>query len=1032
MFSKRHIFIILVFMVLVMTANSQDLVINEIMSENNDGIKDAYGNHSDWIEIINLSASDINLHDYYLSDDKESPLKWRFPAVTLEAHGLILVFASKNESTADELHANFSLSKDGEFVLLTDLNAQLIDQLDSVPMYEDVSYGHQADGLDVLWYFPQSTPGESNTTDGYLGFLKKPDLNHEGGFYESEVVVEASHPDPEVELRYTTDGSEPDDLSPIFESGLPITDVSEMEDIISVIETNPGLDFPLPGYTQEQANRSGWLPPIGKSNKATVLKLKAFKEDYYPSKTLSNTYFVNPQVYEMYEYPVVSITTDNKNLFDEESGIYVYGTTGEEGNYSESGRDWEREVNFQIYNQEGVLEKSQNLGLRIHGGGRYAAQKSLRLYARSDYGKSIFKYKWFNKSETQYFKQFVLKGFGAEPNAVPRDDFADLLIRNFDMDVPQNKQVIVFMNGEYWGIHTVKERFNEDYLELKYGKKDKDYVILENEGSLYAGDSGDEDRYQELLAFVSESDMSLDENYDYIKTLMDMDNYLSYFTTEVFLGNTEWINTNIRFWRYKGLDKGHLGSPLDGRWRWFLYDFDAAFGHSFSEVSYTDNVLDDCFDPAFSPSEATILARGLKQNTQWRFDFVNRMCDLMNSSFNHTCFNDKLNDIEATMEPELPEHIQRWRYPTMVETLQERVDEVPSMERWHQTISGLADFGEHRQAEIINQMREAFSLSDTIHLILDVNDSRMGHVQINSILISETLDGISNPLYPWHGTYFKDVSIPLIAVPKLGYRFVEWQETGDTQDTISIQLSAAATYTAVFEEDPDFVFDEALYINEFMASNKTTIADEYNAYADWIEIYNPINTEVDLAGFFISDDAEKPYKYQLARGHKETIIPALGYMLIWADNRSERGPLHTNFKLSSAGEDIIFIAPDSSLIDNISFGVQREDISFGREKDGDAAWKFFQAPISPTPGRTNNTAAINDLPKISDINLFPNPVKSGEDVYFNHAINFQLYNMQGQLMISQQHSKRLNTNHLHPGMYYIKTEDKGVLKLLVQ
>ena len=1030
---KRQIFLVLGLLSIMMTAHSQDLFINEIMSDNTYGIEDAYGNYSDWIEIVNVSASSINLQDYYLSDVKEDPLKWRFPQVTIEAHGFILVFASKKENINDELHANFSLSKDGEFVFLSDYNGQLVDQLDSVPMYKDVSYGHQPDGQGELLYFPESTPNGSNTTDGYKGFLKKPGLNHQGGFYEAQVVIEASHADPEVVVRYTIDGSEPDELSsPIFESELVVTDVSVMQDVISVIETNPSLDFSFAGYTQEQANNSGWLPPIARSNKATVLKVKAFKENYYPSKTLSNTYFVNPQVFEMYDYPIISMTTDNKNLFDDDIGVYVYGSSGEEGNYSESGKDWEREVNFQIYKQEGVLEKNQNLGLRIHGGGRYAAQKSLRLYARSDYGKSIFKYKWFNNSDTKYFKQFLLKGFGALANRIPRDNFADLLIQNLYMDVQYHKPIIVFMNGEYWGIHTVKDRFNEDYLEIKYGKKDKDYVILENEGSLYAGDAGDEDTYHDLLDFVTESDMSLDESYDYIKTQIDMDNYLSYFTTEVFLGNTEWIDTNIKFWRYKGADKGSKGSPLDGRWRWFLYDFDAAFGHSSNDISYTDNVLKDSFDPDFSTSEATILAGGLKQNNQWRFDFVNKMCDLMNTSFNHKNFNAHLTAIEATMAPELTEHMQRWRYPSMVETIQERVDEVPSMERWNNTINGLAAFGTHRKGEVINQMREAFLLTDTVHLVLDVNDMRMGNVQINSILISETLDGIPNPLFPWHGTYFKDVSIPLIALPKLGYRFVEWQETGDTQDTISIQLSMGETYTAIFEEDPDFVFDEALFINEFMASNKTTIANEYDAFADWIELFNPLNAEVDLAGFFISDDAEEPYKYQLPRGDKKTIIPALGYMLIWADNRSERGPLHTNFKLSSGGEDIVFLAPDSSLIDNITYGVQKEDISFGRETDGDDAWKFFQSPINPTPGHTNNNAAIDDLSIATSINVYPNPVKSGEEVYFNARINIQVYNIQGQLIISQKHSNRLNTNQLHPGIYYIKTETKGVLKLLVQ
>ncbi|MCK5774540.1 MAG: CotH kinase family protein [Bacteroidales bacterium] len=1012
---------------------SQNLVINEILSNNNSGISDEYGDHSDWIEIVNLSNYAVNLDGYYLSDKKEDPLKWRFPNTTVPANGFVLVFASKKESINNELHTNFLLSADGEYVLLSNPNGDLLHQLDSVPMYEDVSYGYKPDGVGELLFFPETTPLQSNITQGYQGFLSLPTLSKEPGFYEETISVEVLHEDANVVLRYTLDGSEPSFDSPIYETSLVFDDVASNPNGISEIKTNPSFDFPKPGYTESCANSRGWVQPYSIINKSNTLKVGAFKDGYVTSSTVSATYFVNLLLNEMYEYPIISITTNADSLFSEDRGIYVYGTTGEEGNYNESGREWEREVNFQLFNEDGQLEVDQNLGARIHGGGgRHSTLKNLRMYARDDYGKSKFKYKWFDNSDNSTFKRFIVRGSGNRPNCTPRDDIADMLIQNYDMDIQHYKHVIVFINGEYWGIHTIKERFDQDYLEIKYGKKEDDYVILKNSGTLYAGEPEDLLVYYNLLDFVTESDMTLNENYEHVKFQVDMDNYLSYYTSEVFMGNVDWVNANIRFWRYKGFDKSDINGSLDGRWRWFMYGFDGAFGHSCNRVSYNMNVLDDSFDPDIVPSRATKLARGLKHNEQWRFDFVNKMCDIMNSNFNHKNVNEKINEIDAILRPELPEHIDRWRYPSIAETLMEREDEVPSMDKWNNTIAEFRDFNDNRKEVIIGQMQAEFEIGDTIHVVLSVNDKDMGNIKVNSIFISEALDGVSDELYPWHGTYFKNVHFPLVAIPKLGYLFVEWQETGETNDSIVVELSAGDTYTAVFEEDPDFVFDDALYINEFMASNKTNITDEYEAHADWIEIYNPNNQAIDLASFFISDDADEPYKYRFPRGYKNTILPALGYMLIWTDDRDERGPLHTNFKLSAAGEDIVLLAPDSSLIDNLTFGVQQEDISFGREKDGDDAWKFFQTPIDPTPGQTNNNASVSDIVNVNTLNLYPNPVAKGREVYFSHVVNIEVYNAKGQLLLNKKNASKLETNNFDSGIYLIKTEKRGVLKLLVE
>ncbi len=140
-----------------------------------------------------------------------------------------------------------------------------------------------------------------------------------------------------------------------------------------------------------------------------------------------------------------------------------------------------------------------------------------------------------------------------------------------------------------------------------------------------------------------------------------------------------------------------------------------------------------------------------------------------------------------------------------------------------------------------------------------------------------------------------------------------------------------------------------LYINEFMASNDTTIADpDFNDYSDWIEIYNDGDVDIDISGYFMTDDLENPTKWQVPEG---VVVPAHGYLLIWADDNDTLGQApHTNFKLSGGGEQVGLFAPDTTVVDTITYGEQQTDVSYGRYPDGADNWIFM---THPTPGASN-------------------------------------------------------------------------------
>ena len=147
--------------------------------------------------------------------------------------------------------------------------------------------------------------------------------------------------------------------------------------------------------------------------------------------------------------------------------------------------------------------------------------------------------------------------------------------------------------------------------------------------------------------------------------------------------------------------------------------------------------------------------------------------------------------------------------------------------------------------------------------------------------------------------------------------------------------------------------DTILKINEFMASNGATIQSPDTAnFPDWIEIYNPTDLAIDVAGYFVTDDSLNLTKRKIPTGSSATIIPSKSFKLIWCINAAYLGPLYVNLGLSStAGEFIGLVKPDTTLMDFYRFGPQTQDVSEGRIPNGSGAWTVLP---TPTPGSSNN------------------------------------------------------------------------------
>ncbi|HYC87238.1 MAG TPA: lamin tail domain-containing protein [Chryseosolibacter sp.] len=147
----------------------------------------------------------------------------------------------------------------------------------------------------------------------------------------------------------------------------------------------------------------------------------------------------------------------------------------------------------------------------------------------------------------------------------------------------------------------------------------------------------------------------------------------------------------------------------------------------------------------------------------------------------------------------------------------------------------------------------------------------------------------------------------------------------------------------------------SLRINEFMASNASCCPDNdggVQEFDDWIEIHNTGPTEVDIAGMYLSDDNANPFRNRIPDSDPSltTIAPG-GFLILWADEDGDQGPLHLNFRLSGDGEDIGLFYIDGRTIDSYTYGAQQTDKSFGLTVDGGTTWQTFAVP---TPGSSND------------------------------------------------------------------------------
>jgi hypothetical protein len=994
-------------------------VINEVVTSNLNSHFDQFGDNSDWIELYNTTNSSLYLGNYYLSDDESDFIKWQLPNIYLPANSFVVFYASGKGSSYNSFHTNFSLSSEGEQLILTNQNELPVDNVLLPKLKANISYGRTSDGSNEWGYFDTPTPDSSN--DLIIHFdclLEEPIVDKSSGSYSGSVNLIVSHADTNAEIRYNLRGNNPTFSDPILENNILLGNTPETISYSS-IPTNPAFNYPLASYTETRANNRGWAPPYSTQNTINVINLQAFKNGCIASEIVSRTFLID----EDHDLDVLSIQTDSLGFFSDEEGIYVWGDDTQ-GNYNREGIESERKSSIDFFNDNGELLFSSKAGIRIGGSGsRHSTQKNLNIFFRGAYDKSFIEENLFEDSELNKWKRLTFRSGGHRPDCLPKDEFASELLKNTSVAHSKYRYASTYLNGEYWGIHAVKERLNKHYLEEKYNLHRDSISFLGSEGDLLDGTDKDSIEYREMIDFVSSNNLNNQTNFDSVTNQIDINNFTDYFISEIFLGNADWPNSNIKFWRKRTQSNMPMNAGHDGKWRWLLFDLDGSFGGTCNDVYVTFNTLNWALrdDPDFE--EYTVLFRGLIENDNYKTDFINRTCDLINSSFKASITRPKLQSVKNNIDLDIDNHIDRWRYPSTANTLADRYNETPNTNQWEYLTAQMDTFLMERPHYVRKHMFDEWGLSDSIRLQVNVNDIDMGKVKVSSIIIDENLEGIPSSVYPWTGVYFSDLVIPLKAIAKEGYRFVEWIETGDTDQTIYVTLNSDSLFTANFEIDPNYEPLQPLIINEIQSSNSKTYKDEFNESDDWIELFNPNDTMVNIKGYFLTDEPSKPKKYAI---NSDLYIPPNGHLIIWCDDENEQGLNHSNFNLNKFGDFIGLVSPSEEFIDSLSFGSIFRDYSYGRESDGDEDWITFQTPTPNAPNEIFET----DESVTFDLVVYPNPNIKGV-LYFSRVISGAIYDNNGAVVLNFELSKQINTYNLSQGLYYLKTSEGITRKILL-
>ena len=737
------------------------LLITEIMPLNLDWT-DEDGDDGSWVEIYNAGSEDANLKGYSLIENLKATRKWVFGNEIIKAKSFRIVFCDKKnrpeaagandtkltngdgEYTAHyRTHTNWKMEKDGSTIYLIDPYYGIRDSVAYPAMESGVSWGIVDGGS---WkFFDKPTPEKVNTEATAYDDMA-PTVNMDAiksGFYNDQLTLNPPTGLGEgVKVRCTRDGSVPTSSSQEFNS--PITFES-----------------------------------------TTPFRCSAYKDGTITKEVISRTFFIGESV----SMPVVAISVDPE-FFEKH---YVPKSKCGSSDPKSCPAGLLEEVEYPVhveYFADGSNSKGPTweieAGISLMGGwSRVNDKKSVAITMREGFQDGRLKYPLFTtRKSDSVFKAFNLRNNGNRfVSDYVEDAMAGALLEGSGVDYQRSRQVVVFYNGKYYGIHDMCERYNRAYVETNYHIDANQVEMVKHLGSdtaVSASGGGSIDNYVNMLHFVGDNDMTAAENYAKAKTLLDVGNFADYMAAEIYYHNGDWPNNNVRAWR----------SP-EHPWKFMVYDVDHGFGWEWGVDDPNGGKFGDGTNmftwikqgggnkPCKASGCFANLYIKLIQNEDFKRMFINRSCVMWKNYLN----SERVAKIVDQMVSTIPES-----------------EKVRDVEKFHQDElyypsgfdwkgSHLKSWASERDGKVLSEYKKEFFDGNAELVSVTIGTQGSGAV---------LMDGMNLPGSTYTGEFFSGNKMELTAVPSSGSVFESWSD-GSTENPHIVTISGGLTITAKFK-----------------------------------------------------------------------------------------------------------------------------------------------------------------------------------------------------------------------------------------
>lgn len=426
-----------------------------------------------------------------------------------------------------------------------------------------------------------------------------------------------------------------------------------------------------------------WRPPVPGLPAALTVRATACVDDACGPVTTRTV------LLHEHKLPVLALAADPGAFFDPDTGIYVAGhgifRTDEEavrrfphdhrwwkypGNFQFRGKAWERQAQAELMEAGGGRRWSGPVRLRIHGNNtRGFPQHALRMKL------PLNTVPWCGERRGGGHRTLVLRAGGNDQaDSFLRDVVQHRMCAGLPFHTSGSRAVVVYLNGAYWGLHHLRERIDAQELSRRHGGDADGYTILEDRLLLYDGDQAEVKRFERTITMAERWDPEGPHYVDSLERRMDVDGFLTYMAAQIILGNLDWPDQNVKYWRWTG-PRDSAVPVHDGRWRFIMGDSDMGLG-------YAGPVSADLFQHVERhQGPVAQVYKALLRSSELRRRFRSIVLDLLDGALSGPAMVTAIDAEAELLAPEMALHVARWRRPSSVAEWARKVEDLRTFAR---------------------------------------------------------------------------------------------------------------------------------------------------------------------------------------------------------------------------------------------------------------------------------------------------------------------------------------------------------------